>query len=63
MGAMLAAFETGMGAGASLLGLIIHVYGFRVAFLMAAALAALSVPYFLFVERRIGLDVAPRSNQ
>ncbi len=62
-GAMLAAFDTGIGAGASLLGLIIHVYGFRVAFLMAAALAALSVPYFLFVERRIGLDVAPRSNQ
>lgn len=54
-GAMLAAFDTGIGMGASLLGMVIHVYGFRVAFLLAAVLAALSVPYFLFVERRLGL--------
>lgn len=52
-GAMLAAFDTGIGMGASLLGFVIHVYGFRVAFLIAALLAALSVPYFLFVERRL----------
>lgn len=55
-GAMLAAFDTGIGMGASLLGFVIHVYGFRVAFLIAALLAALSVPYFRFVERRLGLD-------
>jgi len=54
-GAMLAAFDTGIGLGASLLGFVIHVYGFRVAFLIAALLAALSVPYFRFVERRLGL--------
>jgi MFS family permease len=54
-GAMLAAFDTGIGMGASLLGFVIHVYGFRVAFLIAALLAALSVPYFRFVERRLGL--------
>jgi MFS family permease len=54
-GAMLAAFDTGIGLGASLLGLVIHVYGFRVAFLIAALLAAVSVPYFFFVERRLGL--------
>ena len=58
-GAMLAAFDTGIGTGASLLGLVIHLYGFRVAWLLAAFLAALSVPYFLFVERRIGM--APHS--
>lgn len=54
-GAMLAAFDTGIGSGASFLGIVIHVYGFRVAFLSAGFLAALSVPYFLFAERRLGL--------
>ncbi len=58
-GAMLAAFDMGIGMGASVLGLVIHVYGFRVAFLLAALLAALSVPYFTFVERRLNL-AAPR---
>ena len=54
-GAMLAAFDTGIGSGASFLGIVIHAYGFRVAFLSAGLLAALSVPYFLFAERRLGL--------
>jgi MFS family permease len=54
-GAMLAAFDTGIGTGASLLGIVIHSYGFRTAFLSAGLLAALSVPYFLFTERRLGL--------
>ena len=60
-GAMLAAFDTGIGMGASLLGLVIHLYGFRAAFLLAALLAGLSVPYFVFVERRLGLasDTSP----
>lgn len=58
-GAMLAAFDTGIGLGASLLGFVIHVYGFRVAFLLAGVLAALSVPYFLFVERRLGFAPKP----
>ena len=59
-GAMLAAFDTGIGLGASLLGLVIHLYGFRPAFLLAAALAGLSVPYFTFVDRRLGLSEARR---
>lgn len=59
-GAMLAAFDTGIGMGASLLGLVIHLSGFRVAFLLAALLAGLSVPYFIFVERRLGLAVETR---
>ncbi len=53
-GAMLAAFDMGIGSGASLLGLVIHVYGFRIAFAAAGALAALSLPYLLFAERRLG---------
>lgn len=54
-GAMLAAFDTGIGLGASLLGVVIQAYGFRVAFVIAALFAAMSVPYFLFTERRLGL--------
>jgi len=58
-GAMLAAFDTGIGLGASVLGVVIHAYGFRVAFVIAALFAAMSVPYFLFTERRLGLQPAP----
>src|SRR5690606_29288981 len=54
-GAMLAACDTGIGLGASLLGLIIHLHGYRVAFIVAAALAGLSVPYFQFVDRRFAV--------
>jgi MFS family permease len=51
-GAMLAAFDTGIGLGASVLGLVIQMHGFRLAFVGAALLAALSVPYFHLVDRR-----------
>jgi MFS family permease len=53
-GAMLAAFDTGIGTGASLMGWLIHAHGFRVAFAAAAVLAALSMPYFILAERRLG---------
>jgi predicted MFS family arabinose efflux permease len=53
-GAMLAAFDTGIGAGASAMGWFIHAYGFRTAFAVSAVLAALSLPYFLYAERRLG---------
>jgi MFS family permease len=53
-GAMLAAFDTGIGSGASVVGWLVHVQGFRVAFGVAAVLAALSLPYFLFAERKLG---------
>jgi len=60
-GAMLAAFDTGIGSGASAVGALVHMHGFRVAFGVAAALAALSLPYFLFAERKLGfLDPADR---
>lgn len=58
-GAMLAAFDMGIGLGASLLGVVIHAYGFRIAFLIAGVLGACSVPYFLFIERRLGLALRP----
>jgi MFS family permease len=53
-GAMLAAFDTGVGSGSTVMGWLIHQMGFRPAFGIAAALAALSLPYFLFAEKRIG---------
>ena len=53
-GAMLAAFDTGIGAGSSVMGWVIHAQGFRVAFALAAVVAGLSLPYFLFAERRLG---------
>ena len=53
-GAMLAAFDTGIGAGSSIVGWLIHQFGFRPAFGAAAALAALALPTFLFAERKLG---------
>ena len=53
-GAALAAFDTGIGAGASVMGWIIHHQGFRSAFVAAALLAALALPYFIVAERRLG---------
>jgi MFS family permease len=53
-GAMLAAFDTGVGSGSTAIGWLIHQFGFRPAFGIAAGLAAIALPYFLIVERRVG---------
>jgi len=53
-GAMLAAFDTGVGSGSTAMGWLIHQLGFRPAFGIAAALAALALPYFLIAEKRFG---------
>ncbi len=53
-GAMLAAFDTGVGSGSSLTGWLIDRFGFRSAFVCAAGLALLSLPYFLVAERALG---------
>jgi MFS family permease len=52
-GAMIAAFDTGIGTGSSALGSIVAKFGYRPAFGFAAALAALAAPYFLLVEKRL----------
>jgi MFS family permease len=57
-GAMLAAFDTGVGTGSSAIGWIVHRAGFRPAFLVAAGIAALSLPCFLYAERRLGFKGA-----
>lgn len=52
-GSILAAFDTGIGSGSMVIGWLIGRLGFEVAFGVAAALAALSLPYFLYIERRV----------
>ena len=51
-GGVLACFDTGIGTGSIVTGWLVEQWGFRAAFLTAAALATLSVPYFLVVEPR-----------
>lgn len=52
-GAILAAFDTGIGTGSTSMGWIIGHHGFEAAFGVAAALATLSVPYFLMADRAV----------
>jgi MFS family permease len=57
-GGVLSCFDTGIGTGSIVSGWIIGQWGFRTAYLAAAALAACSIPYFLAVEKR-ALPPAP----
>ena len=50
-GAMLAAFDTGIGTGSSAMGWLVHHFWFRVGFIVAAVIAAFALPYFLLMER------------
>jgi MFS family permease len=50
-GAILAAFDTGVGTGSTSIGWLIQHHGFRPAFGVAAALSALALPYFLTIDR------------
>jgi MFS family permease len=49
-GAVLAAFDTGIGTGSTAMGWLIQRHGFSTAFAVAAGLAALALPYFLVVD-------------
>lgn len=60
-GAILAAFDTGIGTGSTVMGWLIQRYGFAMAFGVAAALAALALPYFLVVHRKYNPAHAPAS--
>ena len=51
-GAILAAFDVGIGTGSIALGAVIGRSGFPAAYAFAAALALLSVPAFLLLDRR-----------
>ncbi len=51
-GALIGAFDTGIGTGSIAVGWLSERYGFGRAFGVASALALLSIPYFLFLEKR-----------
>ena len=53
-GAILAAFDTGIGTGSTMTGWLIGRSGFSTAFGVAAVLAALALPAFLWIDRRFG---------
>lgn len=65
-GAIIAAFDTGIGTGSMTVGWLIQRFGFAVAFGTAAALAAVALPYFLAMDRTLrrrhepGADVRSR---
>jgi MFS family permease len=60
-GGILAAFDTGIGTGSIVIGWIGERAGFPAAFGFAAALSALSGPYFFLTERRLlGAREVPR---
>jgi len=56
-GAILAAFDTGIGTGSTTMGWLIQEYGFAAAFGAAAALSGLALPYFLLADRALGQPV------
>ena len=57
-GAILAAFDTGIGTGSTSIGWLIQRFGFRTAFAAAAGLSALALPYFLLIDRVHGVPRA-----
>ena len=57
-GAILAAFDTGIGVGSATTGWMVRAHGFRMAYALAAVLAALALPYFLLARRRLHLGEA-----
>ena len=59
-GAILAAFDTGIGTGSTSIGWLIHHFGFAAAFGTAAALSMLALPYFLAADRMLARDVEAR---
>jgi MFS family permease len=52
-GAILAAFDTGIGTGSTSVGWLIQRFGFSTAFGVAAALSAVSLPYFIVADRKL----------
>jgi predicted MFS family arabinose efflux permease len=52
-GAVLAAFDSGIGAGSIAVGWLIQRFGFPTAFGTAAALSILALPYFVLIDRQL----------
>ena len=54
-GAILAAFDTGIGVGSATTGWMVRAHGFRPAYALAACVAGLALPYFLLARKRLHL--------
>jgi len=52
-GGILAAFDTGIGTGSIATGWIINRFGYSRAYVAAAVLAALAMPFFVLAEKRL----------
>jgi len=52
-GAILAAFDTGIGTGSTVVGWLIQRVGYSAAFTVAATLSAIALPYFVVVDRKL----------
>ena len=61
-GSILAAFDTGIGAGSIALGGLAEHGGLRGAFGAAAVLSAFAIPYFLWAERRFLVKRVPQAS-
>jgi MFS family permease len=57
-GAILAAFDSGIGTGSTAMGWLIQKFGFGTAFGVAAAISLLAVPYFLLTDRILRYNAA-----
>jgi MFS family permease len=53
-GAMIMAFDTGIGTGSSFIGWLVHHFGYRHAFGVTAVVAAVALPAFVLAERGLG---------
>jgi len=62
-GAMLAAFDTGIGTGSSVMGWIISRTGFRVSFGLAAVLAACAMPAFVWGTGLFSTDLPQKRDR
>jgi MFS family permease len=62
-GAILAAFDTGVGTGSTSMGWLIQHFGFATAFGAAASLSALALPYFIAADRIYGRTPVDESSQ
>jgi MFS family permease len=62
-GAILAAFDTGIGTGSTTMGWLIQGYGYAAAFGVAGALSALALPYFLAADHLVRGRAARRAEE